>query len=145
MADTHEGGCLCGAVRYRVSNAPVVAAACHCTYCQRRTGSAFGLVTYFREQDVEIIRGELKTYEHRSDESKRWLRKQFCVTCGTTISLAAEVLPGACGIEGGTFDDPQWFKIEWHTWLRSAHPWVIPPPGVEKFQEQAIQQPQKID
>ena len=71
MADTHEGGCLCGAVRYRVSNVPMVTAACHCTFCQRRTGSAFGIVLYFREQDVEIMRGELKTYEHRSDESNR--------------------------------------------------------------------------
>jgi hypothetical protein len=53
--------------------------------------------------------------------------------------LRAEVLPGGCGIAGGTFDDPQGFKIEWHTWLRSAHPWIIPPPEVEKFQEQAIQ------
>lgn len=139
MADTHEGGCLCGAVRYRVSNAPIVTAACHCTFCQRRTGSAFGIVLYFREQDVEIMRGELKTYEHRSDESNRWIRMQFCVACGTTVTLRAEVLPGGCGIAGGTFDDPQGFKIEWHTWLRSAHPWIIPPPEVEKFQEQAIQ------
>jgi hypothetical protein len=145
MADTHEGGCLCGAVRYRVNNAPIVAAACHCTYCQRRTGSAFGLVSYFREQDVEIMRGVLKTYEHRSDESKRWIRMQFCVTCGTTVTLRAEVLPDARGIAGGTFDDPKWLKIEWHTWLRSAHPWVLPPLGVEKFQENAIQKPKKIN
>ena len=46
---------------------------------------------------------------------------------------------------GGTFDDPQWFEIEWHTWLRSAHPWVMAPPGVEKFQENAIQQPKAIN
>jgi len=70
----HEGGCVCGAVRYRVINAPARTSACHCRFCQRRTGSAFGIGAYFREADVEILSGELKTYEHRSDETQRWLR-----------------------------------------------------------------------
>jgi hypothetical protein len=58
----HEGGCVCGAVRYRVRNAPARTSACHCRFCQRRTGSAFGIGAYFREADVEILSGELRTY-----------------------------------------------------------------------------------
>jgi hypothetical protein len=72
MAEIHEDGCLCGAVRYRVKKDPVRASICHCRNCQRRTGSAFGIGAYFKEADVEI-RGELKTYEYRSDETQRWL------------------------------------------------------------------------
>lgn len=145
MFQIHAGGCVCGTVRYRVNNAPVRTSACHCTYCQRRTGSAFGIGVYFREQDVEIIRGVSKTYEHRSDESNRWLRMQFCPNCGTTVTWTIEVLPGARAIAGGTFDDPKWFRIERHAWTRSAHPWMVPPPEVETFQESAIQQPKEID
>jgi hypothetical protein len=58
MSQIHEGGCLCGAVRYRAKNEPVRRAVCHCRGCQRRTGSAFGIGAYFRDGDVELT-GEL--------------------------------------------------------------------------------------
>jgi len=144
VSDVHEGGCVCGAVRYRVKAAPVRTGVCHCTFCQRQTGSAFRIVVYFRQDDVEITRGTLKAYEHRSDESNRWLRTEFCTNCGTTVSWTLELLPGARGIAGGTFDDPAWLKIERHSWTRSAHPWVIVPPDVERFPKGALQQPLHI-
>ena len=141
MPEVHEGGCLCGAVRYRVRNQPVRCGACHCTFCQRRTGSAFGIGAYFKTEDVDIVRGTLKSYEHRSDESGRWLKMEFCPNCGTTASWTIEALPGARAIAGGTFDDPKWLKIERHGWLRSAHPWFRPPEDVEVFQESTLQKP----
>jgi hypothetical protein len=144
MSTIHEGGCVCGAVRYRVKGAPIRTSVCHCTFCQRRTGSAFGIGVYFKQEDVEITRGALTPYEHRSDESRRWLRMEFCPTCGTTVTWTLELLPGARGIAGGTFDDPSWLKIERHSWLRSAHPWMIVPPDVEKFPRSALQQPLQI-
>jgi hypothetical protein len=71
MAEIHEGGCLCGGVRYRVIGEPKIVAVCHCTLCKRRTGSAFGLSAYFDEAAVQITSGVLKTYEYRSDETIR--------------------------------------------------------------------------
>lgn len=144
MPEVHEGGCVCGAVRYRATSAPIRTTVCHCTFCQRRTGSAFGFIAYFKQQDVEITRGVLRSYEHRSDESNRRLRMEFCPTCGTTVTLTVELLPGALGLAGGTFDDPSWLKIERHTWTRSAHPWVIVPPDVEQFPKSSLQQPLHI-
>jgi hypothetical protein len=144
MNAVHEGGCVCGAVRYRVKNAPFRTGVCHCKFCQRRTGSAFGVGVYFRADDVEITRGELKTYEHRSDESGRWLKMQFCPKCGTTVTWLLELFPEGRGVAGGTFDDPSWLRIERHTWTRSARHWVPIPPEVEKFEKSAIQQPTKI-
>ncbi|MGH8742351.1 MAG: GFA family protein, partial [Burkholderiales bacterium] len=94
MAKSREGGCVCGAVRYRVKAAPVRASICHCRNCQRRTGSAFGIGAYFKEQDVEILQGDLRTYEYRSDETGRWLRTQFCASCGSTLTWTAEALTG---------------------------------------------------
>jgi hypothetical protein len=141
MPEVHEGGCLCGTVRYRVTGTPIRTNVCHCTFCQRRTGSAFGFIAYFKQEDVEITRGILKAYEHRSDESNRRLQMEFCPTCGTTVTLTVEALPGARGVAGGTFDDPSWLKIERFSWMRSAQPWVIVPPGVPQFPKSSLPQP----
>jgi len=132
----HEGGCLCGALRYRTSGDPVFVNVCHCTFCQRRTGSAFGISVIFNEANVETS-GKRSTFEHRSDESGRWLRMEFCPTCGTTVGWTAEMRPGMHVIAGGTFDDQKWFKINRFIWTRSAHSWIELPPGVETFEQAA--------
>jgi len=74
MENVYEGGCVCGAVRYRARGEPAIAAVCHCRFCQRRLGSAFSTVAYFEEPNVEVLQGHVSEYEHRSDESGRWLR-----------------------------------------------------------------------
>jgi hypothetical protein len=134
MADEHEGGCLCGAVRYRVTDEPYLAGVCHCTLCKKRTGSAFGVATYFDESAVLIKSGALKTYEFRSDESNRWLNLEFCSTCGTTVSWTAEFFPGARGISGGTLDDPNSIKPEAQYFTRSAVHWMAFPADVPAFE-----------
>jgi hypothetical protein len=135
MSPRREGGCLCGAVRYRVKAEPVRSSACHCTSCQRRTGSAFGVGAYFRDEDVEFLQGERKAYEYRSDESGRWLRMEFCPNCGGTVTWTAEVFPGLRAIAGGSFDDPKWLRPARFVWMRSAHPWIIPPDEMPVFRE----------
>jgi hypothetical protein len=52
MHETNAGGCLCGAVRYRTTGRPERTTACHCTFCQRLTGSAFGIWVTFRIDNV---------------------------------------------------------------------------------------------
>jgi hypothetical protein len=131
----HEGGCLCGAVRYRVEGEPLRASVCSCTACQRRTGSLAGFGAYFRAEQLRILRGELKSYEHRSDESGRWLRFEFCPTCGTPVTWTAEVFPGMRAIGVGTLDQPKWITPRRFSWLRSAHPWLVPPDGVEAVEK----------
>jgi hypothetical protein len=127
-----EGGCLCGAIRYRVRGIPIVSVACHCKFCQRRLGSAFATFAYFDETNVDLV-GEVKEYEHRSDESGRWLRIQFCPGCGTTIAHDAEGRPGQRAVALGTLDDPDRVKVERHVWVRSKRPWVSIPPDVAAF------------
>ena len=107
MTDVHSGGCVCGAVRYRVHGSPTVSTVCHCTFCQRRLASAFAVLASFPEQSVEMLQGELTECEHRSDESGRWLRMSFCAKCGTTVTHTAELRPGIRTIAAGTFDDPR--------------------------------------
>lgn len=133
MSDVHDGGCACGQARYRVRGQPIVVMACHCRFCQRRLGTAFALNAYFDEKDVEFTQGQLSRCEHRSDETGRWLKMEFCPRCGTTLTHTAEVRPGLRSIAVGTFDDPDWVKVERHIWVRSKRPWVSIPSGVAVF------------
>jgi hypothetical protein len=135
MADIHEGGCVCGAVRFRVNGAPLLAQLCHCTFCQRRTGSAFAPVVTFRKDEVESSGDTLTEYEHRSDESGHWVRYQFCSRCGTTVFLTLEAFPAVRVIAGGTLDDPSWFRIKQHTWTRSARHWMEFPADAKRYEK----------
>lgn len=136
MAETHEGGCLCGSVRYRVTGQPNLAAVCHCTRCKRMTGSAFSIPAYFDDSVVQITRGVLKTYECRSDETNRWLKIEFCPSCGTTVTWTAEWAPRGRGIAVGTLDDPNWIKPARHIWTRSALHWMAFPAAAERIETQ---------
>ncbi|GIT24137.1 MAG: hypothetical protein CM1200mP41_01810 [Gammaproteobacteria bacterium] len=62
MSHIHEGGCLCGAVRYQVTGKPEVASICHCRYCQLRSGSTFGVSVYFSQDQVQLGNGAVKTH-----------------------------------------------------------------------------------
>ena len=141
MDETHSGGCACGAVRYVVHGKPSFGQVCHCTFCQRRLASAFAVLAVFPENSVEILQGQLREREYHSDESNRWLIMSFCPICGTTISHIAEVRPGFRSIAAGTFDDPDWFKIDRHIWVQSKRPWVTIPEGVAKFQRGFVASP----
>ena len=131
MTEAHEGGCLCGEVRYAVRGEPVRTSVCHCAYCQHRTGTAFAVLPVFRAEAVALLRGETASYRHRSDESGRWLDTEFCPRCGTTVAIRVERSPGVVVIAGGTFDDPRWFRVDRHIWTRSKLPWVALPEGCE--------------
>lgn len=128
MSEVHEGGCACGSVRYQIVGEPAVCQVCHCQFCQRRSGSAFAMVAYFDEREVTFLQGELQDYEHRSDESGRWLKTQFCRQCGTTVTHTVEIRPGLRAISMGTLDDPEWPTIQRHIWVQSKRSWVSIPP-----------------
>ena len=130
-----EGGCLCGRVRYRMSGKPAFVTACHCRFCQKRTGAAFGMAAYVPKAQVEFLSGAMKPYEYKSDETGRWLRMEHCENCGTTVTWTLEVFPELRALAAGTFDDPKWLKPERHVWTRSGHEWMRFPEGVQVFEK----------
>ena len=134
MSETHDGGCLCGAIRYRTRGAPLQSNVCHCRFCQRRSGSAFSIPIYFNDDQIEFNAAPRTSYQHHSDESGRWIRVEFCPRCGTTVTWISQRRPGLRGIAGGTYDDPDWYSIERHIWTRSAQRTATIPAGVTCFE-----------
>jgi len=135
MDDAHEGGCLCGNIRYRVAGPPMRTPVCHCTFCQRRTGTAFAIEPFFETANIAFSGGQPQAYRHVSDESKRWIEIEFCPRCGTNIGFTLERWPGQYSIAGGTFDDPNWFKVDRHIWTRSMVSWMELPTNCERWDE----------
>jgi hypothetical protein len=138
MSEVHQGGCLCGAVRYRTLGRPLHTTICHCTFCQRLTGSAFLVEPVFATKSVEIDCGTVATYHHRSAAHGRRLTVNFCPSCGTHLSLLFERFPGYQGICGGTFDDPRWFQPDRHIFTETAVLWMVFPPRIDCFAQHAM-------
>jgi hypothetical protein len=133
MSQVREGGCVCGAVRYRAAGIPKRVSACSCEWCRKRTGSVLGLSVYFEDSDVTFLQGELGTYRLHSDAG-RWIDSQFCRNCGTALTWTLEFLPGLRGLAGGTFDNPQsWLKPQRYVFARSKPEWLAAPDGVDIF------------
>lgn len=139
MDQVHAGGCLCGAIRYRVRGLPARTLVCHCTFCQHFTGSAYNVESIFPKENIEFSEAALREYEHRSDGSGQAVRLHFCPRCGTTVSLSFDRFPQVQAISRGTFDDPNWVTVGAHIYVGSAQSGVVLPSGVDCFDQHRIQ------
>ncbi len=135
MTETHQGGCQCGAVRFKTSSKPIRAMACHCTTCKLRTGAPYGIGVYFNEDEVTFEGPERSVYEFNSDESGRWIRNEFCPKCASVVSWTLEMRPGLRAIAGGSYDNPDWYKLEAHIWTRSARSDMCYPESMPTHEE----------
>lgn len=122
MTISHEGGCLCGAVRYVVAGKPNSSVVCHCKFCQQRTGSTNAFLIYFKKDAVQSLVGPLQSFTHVSDVSGRKIEIEFCENCGSHVTWTLDLVPGWRGFEGGSFDDNSVFSRKTHMWTDSAHP-----------------------
>jgi hypothetical protein len=123
MADEMLGGCLCGAVRYRVTAEPIAFYACHCTECQRRSGSAFGLSMIVLTEALELISGNPSPFECELSGGRRE-KGTFCPSCTTKLWHIPDAYPQIRGLRAGTLDAP-YPHIPWgDVWTRSARSWV---------------------
>jgi hypothetical protein len=131
--------CACGRIRVDVENEPVQVVACHCDFCQKRTGAVLQACAYFIEDAGIEISGETKVYNGleidgvgavTGDE----ISYHFCSTCGSTVFWRYEGRRPLMGIAVGNFVDPDFPAptMELHTALR--HRWVQPIPGAEQFE-----------
>jgi len=117
------GGCLCGGVRYRLTQPPLMIYNCHCTNCQKITGSAFVVSATIIASSFEITKGEPKRYEWMSDAGNERFGL-FCGNCGGRIAHGQTPPNGFLSLRAGTFDDTSWIEPVGDIWTKSAQPWI---------------------
>lgn len=124
MSDTtHTARCSCGAVSVTVSGTPVFQAVCSCKDCQERTGSAFGMSVYFKDENVVCYSGAPRAYR-RISAKHRYLDFHFCPECGVNVYWRTEFLSDGIGIPGILLDSGFAFKPQFAVWGQSLPDFV---------------------
>jgi hypothetical protein len=132
MSVPGEGGCACGAVRYRLASYPLFTHCCHCLNCQRQTGSAFVINVLIEADRVELLAGIPQPVDvPRDDGSKQRIFR--CPTCQVAL-FSQYTHPGVRFVRGGTLDDPSGVAPDVHIYTRSKLPWVTLPDSVPAFE-----------
>jgi hypothetical protein len=127
------GGCQCGGLRYEVRAEPLSVYVCHCTECQRQSGSAFGMSVIVPRPALAIIAGESRRWS-RTSERGNVLDGDFCPICGTRIVHYPRINEAVAILKPGTLDDRNWLTPIGHIWTRSAQPWVPIPDDTLNFE-----------
>lgn len=117
------GGCMCGALRYEVSTPPLMIYNCHCTNCQKISGSAFNTSVIVAEAALRFTAGEPARVEWTSDKGTTRCGL-FCGACGSRIVNGGKPSTGAFSLRAGTLDDTSWVQPVGDTYTRSAQPWM---------------------
>jgi hypothetical protein len=133
MAQTLTGGCLCGAVRYKVSADLIFSGKCYCEDCRKTSGSGHGSVYAVPEPSVTVT-GKLTEYQ-KSGGSGQPITRRFCPVCGSKISATAAVMPGVVMITASSLDDPEQFKSQMSVYASRAPSWDRPPADTPSFPE----------
>src|SRR6188474_553832 len=131
MSVSPEGGCSCGAVRYRLTSEPLFVHCCHCLNCQRQTGSAFVVNILVETDRLELSAGEpqIVAVPRSSGKKQRIWR---CPSC--QIALYSQYTsPATRFVRAGTLDDPSAVEPDVHIFTRSKLPWVELPADVPAF------------
>ena len=128
MEDAREGGCSCGAVRYRLTSGPLFVHCCHCLNCQRQTGSAFVINLLIEEDRVELLAGDpIEVEVPRDDGSMQTIWR--CPTCQVAL-YSQYTRPEVRFVRGGTLDEPRAIRPDVHIFTRSKVDWVTLPKDV---------------
>jgi hypothetical protein len=127
-----EGGCSCGAVRYRLASEPMFVHCCHCLNCQRQTGSAFVINLLIEADRVELLAGEPEAVDVPRDNgsAQRIFR---CPDCRVAV-FSEYGRPAVKFVRGGTLDQPASVAPDVHIYTRSKLPWVTLPESVPAFE-----------
>ena len=126
-----EGGCACGAVRYRLTSDPLFTHCCHCLNCQRQTGSAFVINLLIEADRVELLSGAPQAVDvPRDDGSKQRISR--CPTCQVAV-YSDYGRPEVLFVRGGTLDQPWGIAPDVHIFTKSKLSWVTLPDSVPAF------------
>ena len=126
------GGCLCGGVRFEI-DAPLVSASyCHCTRCQRRTGTAASANARLQDGSLQVVAGEELVREYQA--ATGWA-KCFCSVCGSAL-WSLDAATGARSIRLGALDEDPGIRPQWRQFVAYAASWEpLPDDGLPRHDE----------
>jgi hypothetical protein len=116
---SRDGGCFCGAIRYRVTGEALTVAHCHCIHCRRTNAAAFVTWAEFRSGDFAWMKGTPATYATRPR-----VVRTFCRDCGTQITFQSEAEPASIDVTVCSLDDPDSIAPQHHVWTDRKLSWV---------------------
>ncbi len=127
------GGCLCGGVRFEISDAPVTASYCHCTRCQRRTGSSASAQARVVPGSVRVVAGEELVRAYEPDDG---FAKEFCSACGSALWARNPETGDVTFVRLGAFDSDPGVRPAFRQFVTYAASWEpIPDDGLPRFPE----------
>ena len=128
-----EGGCACGAVRYRLTSDPMFVHCCHCTDCQRQAGSAFVINALYESDRIQLTAGEVAPTAMPTDSGRPHIVYR-CPACGTTLWSDYGGRKVMSFLRATTLDDRAALAPDVHIFTRSKLPWVRLPEGVRAYE-----------
>lgn len=134
--ETFAGGCTCGHIRYRMKRAPIVVHCCHCRFCQKMSGSTFG-VNAMIEADQLVLTGEgSPSVTHTPSALPAGQRVHRCPECLLALWTNHSLLGDAIVLVNvGTLDAGENLAPDVHCFTASKHPWVVIPPDMPAFDQ----------
>ena len=127
---TFEGGCLCGAVRYRATAAPLRAVICHCSMCRKHSGAPALAFVHFHIDSFKWVKGNPTRYR-----SSKYAERGFCSICGSTLTMHEEVLRDRIQVALGSLDEPQRVHPDDHVWTQDQLPWFEIKDALRRFRQ----------
>ena len=115
MTTTREGGCACGAVRFRTTGEPKRVGLCHCLTCRKAHASAFNPFVVFDPAQVQV-EGETAWWASSAGYVRR-----FCATCGSRVYAENA---DEYELSLGSFDEPAQFAPQYESWVGRREPWL---------------------
>jgi hypothetical protein len=128
---TLQGGCMCGAVRYKISAPPIATGLCHCDRCRPQSGSAFSTIVII-ERSTFKLEGETTVFEDVGSSGQR-VGRRSCARCGSPLTTEPDVAPDVMFVKAGGIDNNEWFKPAMELFVTRRRPWVAPVPGIPQF------------
>ena len=127
------GACLCGAVRFEVTEPPVSAGYCHCTRCQRRTGTAASAQARLAPGSLRVTAGREQIRDYAPTQG---FVKAFCALCGSALWSRHPDDPAVVNVRLGVFDGDPGIRPQYRHYVAYAAPWEpIPDDGLPRFPE----------
>jgi hypothetical protein len=127
------GGCLCGGVRFEVTEPPASAGYCHCTRCQRRTGTAAAASARIVPGSLRILSGAELIRAFEPDDG---FAKDFCSACGSALWARNPSDGDVISVRMGAFDGDPGVRPSYHQFVAYAAPWEpLPDDGLPRFPE----------